>query len=93
MVHGRRERNPERVPGTARRGTGQTTGRTAGRTPGLLLLVLLAGGCQRSLFSSSAPRTQFETYDTVRQRYVPLEETDVFGNPQPALRARLSRNR
>lgn len=59
----------------------------------MLLLVLLAGGCQRSLFTSSAPRTQFETYDTVRQRYVPLEELDVFGNPQPALRARLSRNR
>ena len=75
------------------RRTTRTPGRTTGRTPGLLLLVLLAGGCQRSLFSSSAPRTQFETYDTVRQRYVPLEETDVFGNPQPALRARLSRNR
>ena len=79
-------RRTTRTPGrTARRATGGTTG--------LLLLVLLAGGCQRSLFSSSAPRTQFETYDTVRQRYVPLEETDVFGNPQPALRARLSRNR
>jgi hypothetical protein len=26
----------------------------------------------------------------MRQRYVPLEEPDVFGNPQPALRARLS---
>ena len=76
----------------ARRAT-RTPGRTARGTTGLLLLVLLAGGCQRSLFSSSAPRTQFETYVTVRQRYVPLEETDVFGNPQPALRARLSRNR
>ncbi len=90
MVHGRRERMQEVARRTTRT-PGRTTGRTTGRTAGLLLLVLLAGGCQRSLFSSSAPRTQFETYDTVRQRYVPLEETDVFGNPRPALRARLSR--
>ena len=54
---------------------------------------LLAGGCQRSLFAGNEPRTQFETYDVMRQRYVPLEEPDVFGNPQPALRARLSRAR
>jgi hypothetical protein len=57
---------------------------------GVLLLVL--GGCQRALFPESAPRTQFETYDLMRQRYVPAEETDVFGNPQPALRARLTRS-
>lgn len=49
-----------------------------------------AGGCQRALFPQDLPRTQFETYDKMRQRYVPLEEPDVFGTPQPALRARLS---
>jgi hypothetical protein len=54
---------------------------------------LLAAGCHRALFTSKEPRTQFETYDVMRQRYVPLEEPDVFGNPQPALRARLSRAR
>jgi hypothetical protein len=27
----------------------------------------------------------------MRNTYVPLEEYDVFGNPQPALRARLTR--
>ena len=48
-----------------------------------------AGGCQRALFPADLPRTQFETYDKMRQRYVPLEEPDVFGTPQPALRARL----
>ncbi len=53
-------------------------------------LCLLVCGCQRELFPSDLPRTQFETYDTMRQRYVPLEEPDVFGTPQPALRARLS---
>lgn len=47
------------------------------------------GGCQRALFPSDLPRNQFETYDRMRQRYVPLEEPDVFGTPQPALRARL----
>ncbi|MGA1223388.1 MAG: hypothetical protein ACO31E_02340 [Phycisphaerales bacterium] len=52
--------------------------------------VMLAGGCQKVLFPTNLPRSQFETHDRMRQRYVPLEEPDVFGNPQPALRARLS---
>lgn len=52
---------------------------------------LLGGiGCQKVLFDRNAPRTQFETHDRLRQRYIPLEEEDVFGNPQPALRARLA---
>lgn len=51
-----------------------------------------ATGCQRALFPSNTPRTQYETYDRVRARYVPLEEPDVFGNPQPALRARLTQD-
>ena len=65
------------------------------RRIGLLLLLLGillgAGGCYKPLFPEKSPRTQFETYDLMRQRYVPTEETDVFGNPQPALRARLTR--
>jgi hypothetical protein len=48
-------------------------------------------GCYKPLFPPEAPRTQFETYDRMRSRYVPLEEPDVFGTPQPALRARLGR--
>lgn len=56
-------------------------------------MTMLLGGCQRALFPESSPRTQFETYDRMRQRYVPTEEPDVFGNPQPALRERLTRSR
>ena len=56
----------------------------------LLLLVGLVGGCQRKLFSEKDPRTQFETHDRLRQKYTPIEEPDVFGQPQPALRARLT---
>ncbi|MSR18888.1 MAG: hypothetical protein EXS00_06960 [Phycisphaerales bacterium] len=49
------------------------------------------GGCQRSvLVNKNDPRTQFETYDRMRQQYTPLEVPDAFGTPQPALRARLS---
>lgn len=49
-------------------------------------------GCQRALFPKDAPRTQYETYDRMRSKDVPLTEPDVFGNPQPALRARLSQS-
>ena len=62
----------------------------------ILTAVVLLGfltGCQRALFPESAPRTQYETYDRMRQQYQPTEEADVFGNPQPALRARLSPTR
>ncbi len=51
--------------------------------------VLLAG-CHRALFPENEPRTQFEVYDRMRSGYVPLEEPDVFGQPQPALRNRLT---
>ncbi len=54
------------------------------------LLLASVGGCQKTLFDADDPRTQFEVHDRMRQRYIPLEEEDVFGNPQPALRARLS---
>ena len=54
------------------------------------IVVIAVGGCQKVLFDKKSPRTQFETHDRLRQRYVPLEEEDVFGNPQPALRARLA---
>lgn len=47
-------------------------------------------GCQKLLFKPDDPRTQFEVHDRMRQRYIPDTEEDVFGEPQPALRARLS---
>lgn len=54
------------------------------------LATAMLGGCYKPLFPADSPRNQFETYDRLRQRYVPLEEPDVFGNPRPALRARLT---
>lgn len=60
---------------------------------GLILTAAVLCGCQKSLFPKNAPRTQYETYDRMRSRYTPLEEPDVFGNPQPALRARLGQRR
>ncbi len=56
----------------------------------LLLIALPQAGCQKPLFPEDEPRTQFEAHDRMRTGYVPLEEPDVFGNPQPALRARLT---
>lgn len=56
---------------------------------GLLVAAATAGGCQRSLFNQNEARTQFERFELMRGEYRPAEEPDVFGNPQPALRARL----
>ena len=50
----------------------------------------LLGGCQKALFPANEPRSQFQSYDRMRNRYSPLEVSDVFGNPRPALRSRLS---
>lgn len=66
------------------------------RTLGALILFMstgMVGGCQQALFPREAPRHQFELHNELRGQYVPLTEPDVFGNPQPALRARLSRTR
>ena len=51
---------------------------------------LVATGCQKVLFAASEPRTQYQRADTLRDRFTPLQEPDVFGNPKPALRARLA---
>lgn len=59
----------------------------------LLLLALLPAlsGCGRSLFSQNKLNTtQFEGPDRMRGHYRPRTEPDVFGTPQPALRARLT---
>ncbi len=47
-------------------------------------------GCQKALFPKDENRTQFDSHDYMRSGFVPLEEPDVFGNPQPALRQRLT---
>lgn len=52
--------------------------------------LLLCTGCRKTLFPADTPRTQYEAHDRLRRRDAPLTEPDAFGNPQPALRARLS---
>lgn len=65
------------------------TGRVAAVATVGSVLGTMFGGCVKPLFPEDTPRTQFETYDRMRSRFVPLEEPDVFGTPRPALRARL----
>ena len=61
------------------------------RTILTLLLLLPLIGCGRTLFVSNQDNlTQFDTYDRMRGNYRSMTEPDVFGTPQPALRARLS---
>jgi len=76
-----------------------TACRASRRLPAARAAVLLAAvgavacaaaGCQKPLFPENAPRTQFERFDTMRSGAAPKEELDVFGTPQPALRARLT---
>ncbi|MGA1393851.1 MAG: hypothetical protein ACO38W_11920 [Phycisphaerales bacterium] len=55
----------------------------------ILVLASSLGGCHKVLFPKKEPRSQFENYDNMRQKYVPMEVPDVFGKPQPALRQRL----
>jgi hypothetical protein len=72
----------------------RTTSRSLALRPlaaaALAAAALAAAGCQHSLFPESAPRTQFERFDTLRSGAAPKEEPDVFGANQPALRARLT---
>lgn len=56
----------------------------------LAMAPLLACGCQKVLFPQNEPRTQYQKADTLRDRFTPLQEPDVFGNPKPALRSRLA---
>jgi len=51
---------------------------------------LSAASCNKPLFPENSARTQFETYDRLRQQSTPLEEEDEFGQKRPALRARLA---
>jgi hypothetical protein len=53
-------------------------------------VALSAAGCNKPLFPENSARTQFETYDRLRQQSTPLEEEDEFGQKRPALRARLA---
>jgi hypothetical protein len=48
------------------------------------------GGCEEPLFTSDLPRTQYERYDRLRGRYVPMERMSARGGTEPSLRDRLS---
>jgi hypothetical protein len=56
----------------------------------LVVVPCVAAGCAKPLFPENAPRTQFEKFDSMRSGAAPAEEPDIFGRPQPALRARLT---
>ena len=81
---------PSPQPGILR---AMTSRRVLARMLIALVGVASASGCARALFPADEARTQFDGYNLVRQRSVPAEEPDVFGNPQPALRARLGQTR
>ncbi|MCA9287471.1 MAG: hypothetical protein KDA05_02735 [Phycisphaerales bacterium] len=48
-----------------------------------------AGGCQHSLFKRGVHRSQFETYDTIRNRHAPDAFEDEFRSRRINLRGRL----
>ena len=53
--------------------------------------IAVSSGCQQVLFPPDTPRNQFDISDRQRNAFVPLQQPDVFGNPQPNLRGRLTR--
>ena len=60
----------------------------------LLLLVLGAGalisqGCQEQLFPKDEPRSQYDRFDTVRDRHPPDRVDNAFGEKKANLRGRL----
>lgn len=62
--------------------------------PAVVALVLLGvatslGGCRRVLFRETADRTQFDSYDRIRDGVAPPFVFDEFGYRQPNLRERL----
>ncbi|MEX2672886.1 MAG: hypothetical protein WD294_12345 [Phycisphaeraceae bacterium] len=60
----------------------------------LVTLVVGMAGCEKPLFPSNMPRTQYERYDQMRGHYVPADRVDgATGARTPALRERLSPHR
>ncbi|MFG0275048.1 MAG: hypothetical protein ACF8QF_08325 [Phycisphaerales bacterium] len=52
----------------------------------------LAGGCATPLFPRDQPRSQYESYDAVRNQSEPRYTYDEFGRATPNLRGRLAPN-
>lgn len=55
----------------------------------LLALSLASGGCQHSLFKRGVQRSQYETYETMRNQHAPDTIEDEFGRERINLRGRL----
>lgn len=60
------------------------------RACGLLLAVpLLLAACTQSPLKNDLPRSPYGRYQALRGGEPPQTELDTFGNPRPAIRARL----
>lgn len=60
----------------------------------LMAIATAVTGCEKPLFPSNMPRTQYERYDEMRGNYTPAETVDpATGMRRPALRERLSPHR
>jgi hypothetical protein len=66
------------------------------RTPRLLIPLLLgtllfssAAGCQKQLFPEDEPRSQYDRFDTIRDRRAPRRVENALGESKVNLRGRL----
>ncbi len=57
---------------------------------GVVVPSVLAGGCQKALFTDGTTRTQYERYQSLRGEYRPPRLITAFGDERPALRQRLA---
>jgi len=53
---------------------------------------LLVAGCAKPLFPRDQTRSQYESYDAVRNQAAPRYRFDEFGRSTPNLRGRLAPN-
>jgi hypothetical protein len=71
--------------------------RRAARSVGAVVVVLTVSaalpGCVKPLFPTGSVRTQFETYDVVRNQHEPDFFYDEYGRRTPNLRGRLRTNK
>jgi hypothetical protein len=49
----------------------------------------VGAGCEDQLFAANEPRSQYDRFDTVRDRHAEQYVEDEFGNRRPNLRGRL----
>jgi len=57
---------------------------------GLFLMGGLLSGCDKPLFPERLPRTQYERADRLRGEFAPQQRRGRYGDPEPALRDRLT---